>query len=268
MNIDGTLLCEGCAWDLPQDLPPFEMPAAPAEVPLAGPTSGSYDVMPSAGEVPMVPPVTTLPMSGTSLPPQPGLLLDTPPPADIPIGFEPAAEIPMSEDALSDDLPPAADQPPTAVHPRPQKPVTAAPPPLPPPPPPPPAPPRPRTAVPPAPMTPRVSAMAPDMRPRLIVVRGQKLKLEYPIYDGPNVVGRSDDLPADIDLSDQEPPNRSLASRQHACITWENGVMTVEDLNSANGTFVNRTRLTPNQKCTLKSGDYVQTGTVMFQVRF
>jgi hypothetical protein len=252
-------------------LPPFEEPA-PAAVPMAGPTSGSYDVRPFAGEAPAdVPPVTTLPMSADSML-APAAVPFTDAPGEVPLdfaapaafeapeAFEAPAAVPLAEDSLG--APPVSDQPRTAVHPLPQRPKTVAPPPPPPPAPPPPPPP------PPAPPAPRVSSLAPGLRPRLIVVRGQKLKLEYPIYDGPNIIGRSDDLPTDIDVSDQETSNKAYASRQHACVTWENGAMFVEDLNSANGTFVNRTRLTPHQKCPLKSGDYVQTGTVMFQVRF
>ena len=110
--------------------------------------------------------------------------------------------------------------------------------------------------------------LPPGSQPKLVVIRGLKLNVEYPVYEGQNYIGRSDENPVDIDLDDQEPQERSWVSRQHAVITFANDELIIEDLNSANGTFVNRTRLTPNQKCTLKSGDYVQTGTVMFQVRF
>ena len=51
----------------------------------------------------------------------------------------------------------------------------------------------------------------------------------------------------DIDLDDQEAADRIWSSRQHAVITFENGTLTIEDLNSLNGTFVNRTRVHPGQ---------------------
>ena len=54
--------------------------------------------------------------------------------------------------------------------------------------------------------------------PRLFVVRGQKPKVEFPILGGLNFVGRADDKPVDIDLEDQENPERVWASRQHAVI--------------------------------------------------
>src|SRR5262249_14237551 len=115
---------------------------------------------------------------------------------------------------------------------------------------------------------PRVSTLAPEERPKLVAVKGLKPNLTYPVYDGINVIGRSDDQAVDIDLLDQEAPSKVFASRQHARITWENGAMFIEDLNSANGTFVNRQRLHPHYKMPLKDGDYVQTGTVMFKVTY
>ena len=82
-------------------------------------------------------------------------------------------------------------------------------------------------------------------QPKLVVLRGQKRNAEYPIYEGLNFVGRADEKPVDIDLEDQEPPDRVWSSRQHACINFENGELSIEDLNSSNGTFVNRARIYP-----------------------
>ena len=103
--------------------------------------------------------------------------------------------------------------------------------------------------------------------PKLVVIRGQKINAEYPIYEGLNFIGRADEKPVDIDLEDQEPPDRIWSSRQHAFITFENGALTVEDLNSSNGTFVNRARIYPGQKCPLNVGDVVQIGTVQMKVK-
>ena len=75
--------------------------------------------------------------------------------------------------------------------------------------------------------------------PKLVCVRGQKLGIEYPVYEGDNFLGRSDEQPVDIDLDDQELPDHIWSSRQHAKLSLENGVLSVEDLNSANGTYVN-----------------------------
>jgi len=128
---------------------------------------------------------------------------------------------------------------------------------------------KPPTAVqPPRPQAPRVSTLAPEERPKLVVVTGLKTAAEYPIYDGDNFIGRNDEKPADIDLTDQEPTDKIRTSRQHASILWENGQMFITDLNSANGTFVNRQKLTPNERKPLRNGDYIQTGTVLFQVKY
>jgi len=49
-------------------------------------------------------------------------------------------------------------------------------------------------------------------------------------------------------------------------IRSEDGILTVEDLNSSNGTFINRTRLYPGQKRVLNIDDIVQIGTVQMKV--
>ena len=100
----------------------------------------------------------------------------------------------------------------------------------------------------------------------LKVLRGQKRDVEYPIYEGLNFIGRADDKPVDIDLEDQEPPDRVWSSRQHALITFEDNKLMIEDLNSSNGTFVNRTKIYPGQKRPLGVSDVVQIGTVQLKV--
>ena len=103
-------------------------------------------------------------------------------------------------------------------------------------------------------------------KPRLLVLRGQKINIEYPIYSGDNFIGRADEKPVDIDLEDQEPPDRIWSSRQHALIHCEEGILVIEDLNSSNGTFINRTRLYPGQKRVLNVNDVIQIGTVQMKV--
>jgi len=110
------------------------------------------------------------------------------------------------------------------------------------------------------------SSYAPEAKPRLVVIRGEKIDMQYPIYPGKNFLGRTDEKPVDIDLENQEPPDRIWTSRQHAVITLENGLMTIEDLNSLNGTFVNRSRVHPGQARTLQANDIVQVGTVQMKV--
>lgn len=104
-------------------------------------------------------------------------------------------------------------------------------------------------------------------QPRLVVLRGLRLNVEYPIYEGENYIGRTDEKPVDIDLEDQEPPDRIWSSRQHAVLHLFEGLLSIEDLNSSNGTFVNRTRVYPNQRRGLQPGDVLQIGTVQLKVK-
>jgi len=121
-------------------------------------------------------------------------------------------------------------------------------------------------AVPAAPAAPGTKLPA-DAKPKLVVLRGQKINAEFPIYDGLNFIGRADEKPVDIDLEDQEPPDRIWCSRQHALINLEDGILTIEDLNSANGTYVNRARIYPGQKRPLNINDVIQIGTVQLKVK-
>jgi hypothetical protein len=109
--------------------------------------------------------------------------------------------------------------------------------------------------------------LPPGAQPRLLVLRGLKISVEYPLYEGHNFIGRADEKPVDIDLEDQEPPDRIWSSRQHAFINYEDGRLVIEDLNSSNGTFVNRTRLYPGQKRVLQPNDVIQIGTVQMRVK-
>jgi hypothetical protein len=111
-----------------------------------------------------------------------------------------------------------------------------------------------------------IEALPKESKPRLVVLRGEKVDMQYPIYSGKNYIGRSDEKPVDIDLENQEPVDRIWTSRQHAIITFDNGALTIEDLNSLNGTFVNRTRVHPGQMRTLQVNDIIQVGTVQMRV--
>jgi hypothetical protein len=113
------------------------------------------------------------------------------------------------------------------------------------------------------------TSVPPGASPKLVVIRGQKINMEFPIYPDNNFIGRADEKPVDIDLEDQEPPDRVWCSRQHAVIEYnpDQGLVTIEDLNSANGTFVNRNRVHPGQKHQLYLNDTVQIGTVHLKLK-
>jgi len=49
-------------------------------------------------------------------------------------------------------------------------------------------------------------------------------------------------------------------------LNLENNVLTLEDLNSSNGTYLNRTRFFPGQKLPLKPNDVIQIGNVQLKL--
>ena len=81
---------------------------------------------------------------------------------------------------------------------------------------------------------------------------GRQLPLERPV-----VVGR--DAAADVVLNDER------VSRQHARITPQAGGAVVEDLDSRNGTFVNREEI--HSPVTALPGDDVLLGTTVLELR-
>jgi pSer/pThr/pTyr-binding forkhead associated (FHA) protein len=73
---------------------------------------------------------------------------------------------------------------------------------------------------------------------------------EYPIRPGENIVGREGDIAA-VD---------GRVSRRHAKITLQDGVLSVEDLNSTNGTMVGGDRLNAGQSVVLNQGEKLSFG--------
>ncbi|MGH7779579.1 MAG: FHA domain-containing protein [Candidatus Binataceae bacterium] len=96
----------------------------------------------------------------------------------------------------------------------------------------------------------------------LKVIRGGRKDQEFPLEDGNNLVGRWDpdtgSFPeVDLDADDPE----AKISRKHALIRIADDKITVEDIGSLNGTYVNRgARLVPGTAVELKAGDEVIIG--------
>lgn len=101
---------------------------------------------------------------------------------------------------------------------------------------------------------------------RLVVLRGQRRDVDYPLLPGPNIIGRSDAKPVDVDLECQEDPKRIWVSRQHAVIHVADQI-SIEDLNSSNGTYLNRERIFPGQKHPVGIGDMIQIGGVQLKLQ-
>jgi hypothetical protein len=286
-NEDGALFCEQCKSDLG-----FAAEAAPvAAAPMAEPMAFG-DPVPMAAVAEAVPAMDEVPMAGLAVaeaaplaeaqPFDPFAETATPsapPPMAEASPFEqagfsaPAAEaVPVMPDLPTEAMPAIAEAMPAVAEAVPMvaeaAPLEAAPAAVPavsvtapavttPPP-----------AAAPAPAAPGAPGAIPaGANPRLVVMRGLKINVEYPLYEGMNFIGRADEKPVDVDLEDQEPPDRIWSSRQHALITYEDGVLQIEDLNSSNGTFVNRNRIYPGQKRPLSANDVVQIGTVQMKLK-
>jgi FHA domain-containing protein len=260
-NEDGALFCEQCKSDL------SGVPETPAAAPvLAQPieavplTAEPIEAMPIEAMPIEAMPVEAIPIMAEAIPAEP-------------IAATPIEAIPMAPiEAAPVVLEPVAPPPPPPPPPKaPEPPKVEAPPP-----PPPPAPEPPKVEAPPPPPAPapqpapaaaaEATTFPAGAEPRLLVMRGQKRNVEFPIYQGDNFIGRADEKPVDIDLEDQEPPDRVWCSRQHALVSFEDNKMFLEDLNSANGTYLNRARVYPGQRQALKVNDVIQIGNVQLKV--
>lgn len=84
------------------------------------------------------------------------------------------------------------------------------------------------------------------------------------------VLGRADasaNFAPDIDLTDYGAQEKGV-SRRHAQMTTANNRLTLRDLGSANGTFINGKRATPMVEYRLRHGDILSLGRFELQVNF
>jgi len=96
------------------------------------------------------------------------------------------------------------------------------------------------------------------MEVRLVVEKGNAKKRFYAIQSGETVIGRRQDC--DLRIVSSE------VSRRHCVVIVEKNQITVKDLDSVNGTFVNGARITG--KRALRSGDRLEVGPLRFVVKF
>ena len=73
------------------------------------------------------------------------------------------------------------------------------------------------------------------------------------------VIGKSEVVDGTISY------NRMI-SRAHCRINKDGSLVTITDLQSSNGTYVNQTKLQPNQPCQLQNGDIIRLANSDFQV--
>ncbi len=124
----------------------------------------------------------------------------------------------------------------------------------------------------PAPVTapapePAAPATASVQTAKLTVMRGGTIGKEFPLQVGDNLIGRWDpdsgSFPeVDLETDDVE----ARISRKHALIKFGDTI-TIEDIGSLNGTFVNRgQRLELGSPVTLKDGDEIIIGKTFFKI--
>lgn len=97
---------------------------------------------------------------------------------------------------------------------------------------------------------------------RLVIIEAEEDE-QYPIAtDTEMIIGRNDPhrgIRPEVDLSKYDPSSR--VSRRHARITVRGDLFFVEDLGSANGTFINGSmRLSPREPYLLTDGDVIKIG--------
>ncbi|WP_165232916.1 FHA domain-containing protein [Aquisphaera insulae] len=102
----------------------------------------------------------------------------------------------------------------------------------------------------------------------LEIVRGLEPGRAFEPRSGENVLGNALAGASGLDLSGQEPAAspRRMAARQ-ACVILSGGGLSIRDLDSPGGTFVNRQRLFTGQARPLQPGDLIQLGGVQLEVR-
>jgi len=114
----------------------------------------------------------------------------------------------------------------------------------------------------PAPAPVAAAAAPAPFKAKLSITRGGRRNQEFELETGNNLVGRWDpetgSFPeVDLDADDTE----AKISRKHALIRLDAGKITIEDIGSLNGTYVNRQpRLQPGNATELKDGDEVIIG--------
>ena len=112
-----------------------------------------------------------------------------------------------------------------------------------------------------------VAPAASELKAKLTIIRGGTLGKEFPLQAGDNLVGRWDpDSGAfpEIDLEMDDPEAR--ISRKHALVRVGEQI-TLEDIGSLNGTFVNRGhRLEPGSPAVLNDGDEIIIGKTFFRL--
>lgn len=115
----------------------------------------------------------------------------------------------------------------------------------------------------PAPAAPR--AAGPPALVLVVLNSGRRISLDV---SEDLLIGRRDDARGifpDVDLG-RDGGYEGGVSRRHAILSFKDGVFRVEDLGSANGTFVNSKQIDPQVPAALASGDELKCGLLLLRV--
>ena len=96
-----------------------------------------------------------------------------------------------------------------------------------------------------------------EQRPHLIVLYPQNQFAQIPLDKGTTILGRGAD--ANVRLDDE------LVSRKHCAITFDGTKVTVTDLGSTNGTFIDGEQI---EQATLESDNRLQLGRMVLKIEF
>lgn len=104
---------------------------------------------------------------------------------------------------------------------------------------------------------------------KLRVARGEHKDREFFLESGTNIIGRWDpEVSAFPEVDLEELDAEGKVSRKHALIKVASGKVTIEDLGSLNGTFVNRSeKLEQGEVITLKVGDEIIVGKIFLELQ-
>jgi len=95
------------------------------------------------------------------------------------------------------------------------------------------------------------------MKVKLIMFTQDGDRRDFGIAEGSSIIGRNSDAALRIPLAE--------ISREHAEINVADGKVTIKDLHSSNGTFVNLQRIEEEEE--LSAGDNVNIGPVVFTLQ-
>ena len=101
----------------------------------------------------------------------------------------------------------------------------------------------------------------------LEVVRGRNVGRRYQVGTGETPIGNALAGAQGFDLADQESDSPRRMAGRHACITAAGDALSIRDLESPGGTFVNRQRLRAGQARPPQPGDLIQLGGVQLEVK-